>query len=100
MSLRLGIPRHSSRLLTQSIRPQKLLCIRCYSLLPAEQTKPSIVPGQSQPAASSSSSPSSSTLRETKRPETLHPPPAPPRNDTPSASSITPSNQQRLRYPP
>ena len=40
MSLRLGIPRHASRRLLQSIRPQRAICLRCYSVSPAEQTNP------------------------------------------------------------
>src|SRR5437016_8609637 len=90
MSIRLGIPRHTTRLVVPSMRQQSQhripnLCIRTLSVSTHDQpSKPSIVP-PSQPSLA---------FRETKRPETLHPPPAPPRNDpTPASSIATPTDQ-------
>lgn len=84
MSIRLGIPRCTARIVVPSIRQQSqhripTLYIRTLSVSAHEQpSKPSIIP-PSQPSSS----------RETKRPETLYPPPAPPRNDPAPAPSPT-----------
>ena len=91
MSVRTCI-RHSPRLsflssLRQSPHRIPPYCIRSLSLSTQEQPKPSVVP-------TSPSNPPPSSLRETKRPETLHTPPTPPRNDPAPVSAIsTPSDQ-------
>src|SRR5271168_1242140 len=86
MSVRLALHRHASHFLLPSIRhPQPRAipqCLRLLSVLAHESESPMV----RSPAASAS------PLRETKRPETLHPPPAPPRTETPSASSLTSSS--------
>jgi len=93
MSIRLAFPRHTPRLLLPSIRQSNRrippVCLRSLSVSTHEQPpKPSIVPPPSPVQPSSS-------LRETRRPETLHPPPTSPRDDTASATSITiPTDQE------
>jgi iron-sulfur cluster assembly 1 len=93
MSIRLAFPRHTPRLLLPSIRQSNHqippVCLRSLSVSTHEQpSKPSMVPSPSSLVQPSSS------LRETHRPETLHPLPSPPQNDTASATSIiTPTIQ-------
>lgn len=89
MSLHSGLPRYIPRIILSSIRQSQQKQIPLYhlhslSLSTHEQPKHTIVPPI----------PPSSSLRETKRPETIHTPPAPPRNATPSATSITTSSDQ------
>src|SRR5271168_2909183 len=91
MSVRTCIRHSPYLLLLSSLRqsPQRIppYCIRLLSLSTQEQPKPSVIP-------TSTSNPPPSSLRQTKRPETLHTPPAPPRNDPAPASTIsTPSDQ-------
>jgi len=93
MSVRTCI-RHSPHLpLLSSLRqsPQRIppYYIRLLSLSTQEQPKPAVVP-------TSPSNPLPSSLRETKRPETLHPPPAPPRNDPGPASTVSTTSDQPL----
>src|SRR5271169_3713356 len=94
MSIRLGIPRPALRLvhpsIQQSSRRLRPICIRYLSVSTHEQ--PSTLPPPS-------TSHSSSSLREIKRPETIPTPPAPPQNDTASATSIT-SPAEQLSIPP
>src|SRR5271169_5810121 len=95
MSIRLGIPRPALRLvhpsIQQSSRRLRPVCIRYLSVSTHE--RPSTVPPPS-------TSHSSSSLREIKRPETIPTPPAPPRNDTVLATSITsPAEQQSSILP-
>lgn len=95
MAVRVPLPRHAARLLLQHTpstqcqrwpRPPPT-CLRLLSTSTHEHPpKPSIVPP--------------SPLRSTPRPETLRPPPIPPRNDTPSASSITASTSPEKEVAP
>ena len=92
----MGIPRHTTRLLVPSIRQQSqhripILCIRKLSVSTHEQpSSPSIVPPSQV----------SSSLREIKRPETLHATPPPPRNDTTLSTSIkTPTSRPLPQSP-
>jgi len=88
MPPRLALPRPAARRILNTTTwtsgrlswIQRSSCIRYHSTSTHEPpTKPSIAPP----------TPSLSHPREPKRPETLHSPPVPPRNNTPSASSIT-----------
>ncbi len=102
MALRSGLPRHLNRLILSSLPRHSLSndCLRTLSISTHEQPKqPVITPPSSSPSEQRPSSQTSSSLRETKRPETLHPPPAPPRTDTTSASSLTAPPDQSPNAP-